>query len=145
MIVTTRKMDPNEKLRIEQYRNKRAPECFISFAEDIFCDNNKIKKALGAFESETKEKISNLESIIQKQQEQIDSLIERVSDLDEYSRKPNLIIEGLSESPNENVMIKVETMFRETLGIDGIAISTAHRMCKFIKGSHRSVIVRFVK
>ena len=66
-----------------------------------------------------------------------------------YSRKFNLIIEGLSEGGQKENQFTfkrvVERVFSQELGVEGVEIDVVHRIGQYVASRPRPVIVRFVK
>lgn len=84
-------------------------------------------------------KIQNLET-------KISTLEEKLDEYEQYSRRENLRIVGLKESPKEDVIQSIIQFSREKLKIDlsDKDISRAHRVGpKDQKGKSREIIIRF--
>ena len=134
---------------------KTAPEWFVEAFSYLIkelnilkCENETVNEVKGELKTEIKSletKVLELESTIKQQDE-------KISGLEIYSRRDNLIIEGIPESPNEDIKSKILTFFVDKLGVSNgkdISISRVHRLGKpphttphSVKRP-RSVIVRF--
>ena len=97
-------------------------------------------------------RIIDLECVKSEQDSVISKLKDNVDNLEAYSRRDNLVIEGISESPNENVRGKVLEFLKTKLDIKDaadICLSRAHRIGipphqKPSKSTHpRPIIIRF--
>ena len=87
---------------------------------------DKIKCELKAEIKTLETKVDELETIIKQQDEKIMSL-------EMYSRRDNLIIEGIPESPNEDIKSKILSFFVDNLGVPNggdISLSRVHRLGK---------------
>ena len=96
--------------------------------------------------------VKDLERSNKQQQLVIHQLTKDVKSLELYSRRENLLIDGITESPQENVEIKVKQFLKSVLkmdDVDKIQFSRIHRLgrqpYKFLKAraDPRPVIVRF--
>lgn len=77
---------------------------------------------------------------------EVKSLKDRVRSLEQYSRKNNIEISGIPETPKENVNSIVKDV-GTALGVDlqGTDISTAHRVPSFRKDRPPPLIVQFAR
>ena len=97
-------------------------------------------------------KIQKLETITEAQNKTITSLNRKITSFETYSRRDNLLIDGLSESRGEDIKRKVLTFFEDTLKVNSgkqISLTRVHRIGR-IQGNQwqgntppRTVIVRF--
>ena len=108
---------------------------------------------------ETKKTISSLEAKVEelqtKNKEQdvtIHRLSSEITSLESYMRRDNLLIDGLAESPHEDIRLKVLNFFKESLKVhrsNEILLSRVHRIgtlpppLAYGKRRPRTVIVRF--
>ena len=99
---------------------------------------------------ETRDQVEELEDKVNKLETSCSQLKRHIEHLEDYGRRENLKIDGLSESPNESVpelLEKVYDMFSTNLQIENardIKIDRCHRLGrKSNKGHPRTVIVRF--
>ena len=90
--------------------------------------------------------VQNLQKKLAEQHEANRLLKERVSDLECYSRKQNLIFDGLEETENENCEKKVLPLIKKDLGINvnENALIACHRLGQKTEGVVRPVMVRFL-
>ena len=109
-------------------------------------DNEELKKSLEYTQAE----LCDIKSTIREQDRQGDNLAvgrefsERVRNLEDYSRKNNLIIDGLDEKKEENnemLQVMVERLFRDNLEMTP-DIDIIHRLGKTNNGRPRAVIVK---
>lgn len=80
------------------------------------------------------------------QKEEIEWLNAEVERLENYQRKINLILVGVPESANETnetLAVKVQSYFRNILGVSGVGIDVTHRFGQAFKNQPKKVIVRF--
>ena len=77
------------------------------------------------------------------QKSAIDKLVQKCDDLSQYTRKPNLILDGLVEKANEDIYGEVQSFFKTQLDLrENIQISIAHRLGQGNK-TPRPVIIQF--
>ena len=139
-----------------------APMWFVEAFSYIMKELSAIKheaKSVEKFEIETKQTIVNLEEkvkTLQLKNEEQDTTIQRLSSevtsLETYMRRDNLLIDGLAESPNEDIKLKVLNFFKDSLRVrrsNQIVISRVHRIGtlppprSYGVRRPRTVIVRF--
>ena len=139
-----------------------APNWFVEAFSYIMKELSAIKseaKSVERLEIETKQTISNLEQKVQtlqtkniEQDATIDRLSSEVTSLETYMRRDNLLIDGLAESPNEDIKLKVINFFKDSLRVrrsNDIVISRVHRIGtlppprSYGVRRPRTVIVRF--
>ena len=63
------------------------------------------------------DQINELESTVKEQQKTINTMVNKLQELETQRRAHNLIIEGIAETANENVRLKVDKLFEE-LGLE---------------------------
>ena len=127
-----------------------APEWFGEAFSFLICELNRLREDIGV-----KQKLATKVNILQEEvielQTENTQLKEQIVKLETYQRRDNLIIDGLTESPHEDINVKVLTFFSDTLKIcDGrsIQITRVHRLGRPITNPNpgqrpRQVIVRF--
>ena len=139
-----------------------APNWFVNVFAYLFQELHTIKqdKDVETVKAELKSdiatlenKVSQLEPKTKQQETSIKSLEEEVLALQTYSRKDNLLIDGISESPNEDVCMKLCIFFKDKLGISNtgeIKFVRCHRLGRpphMISDSmnrHRTIIVKYL-
>ena len=139
-----------------------APKWFVNAFAYLMKELHTIKldKDVDNVKAELKNDISNLEKKVceleaktQEQDNTIKVLENEVLALQTYSRKDNLLIDGISESPNEDVSAKLRVFFKEKLGIlnaEEIQFVRCHRlgrpphMTPQRVDKPRTIIVRFL-
>ena len=98
-------------------------------------------------------RINLLENTSVLQQEEIKQLKRQIVSLESYSRRDNLIIDGIEENPGEIISEKVKVFFQNVLKLGDasqIQLANAHRLgsssyYRYKTGNHpRSVIVKFL-
>ena len=78
-------------------------------------------------------------------QKENDSLKDRVLSLEVYSKRDNLIIEGIPQQNEENCALKVKKFFSEQLKIsEDISLTRCHRTYSGQSGKNRAIICRFL-
>lgn len=109
--------------------------------------NGKLSKASEKIEvltTKTK-RIDSLEREVGLLKESNKELEERVIQLDSYSRRENILIDGLEETESEDCEAEIQTMFANKLDLNSIAIQRCHRLGKKKRGDKpRRIIVRLV-
>ena len=139
-----------------------APEWFLNVFAFLIQELHTIKtdKAVETVKDELKVEITELENKVtvleaktKAQDKTIKVLENEVLALQTYSRKDNLLIDGIGESPNEDVQAKLLCFFRDKLGIPNaneIQFVRCHRLGKpphmmpRSRVKPRTIIVRFV-
>ena len=111
---------------------------------------NAVKTELKTEINQLHVKIEQLENVNRQQSDSIKHLQDKVNDLESYSRRENLLFDGIPESPNEDLPSKLAQFIQQSLKVPGaIQFSRIHRL-----GKHqhlnpdsakrpRTVIVRF--
>ena len=90
-------------------------------------------------------KMIQMAEVIQYQGQKIDELNEKVERMETENLRPNLIIQGILETPNENCKESVTNFFQSTMGITkSIFIKKAYRMGKVKAGKHRPLSITLV-
>ena len=95
-------------------------------------------------------RIDGLEETNKQQSETIAELQEKLSNIENYSRRSNLIFEGFPESPNEDLQAKLGSFIKNALKVSGnIEFSRIHRIGKpphlvsYTSNKPRPIIARF--
>ena len=127
---------------IMQKLEQTAPEWFLEafayLAKELNTMNTETKvvvKVKEDLEGQIKifeSKVARLENSIS-QQETVKLLNEKVTNLENYSCRDNLVVEGTPESPNEDIQLKILAFFKDKLGVengDDIVLSRVHRLGK---------------
>lgn len=141
---------------------RTAPEWFVEAFAFIVTELNELKTdkvSLTAIKTElegqiqsVKKQVSNLQSVISDKDKTIASLQDEIVNLDSYSRRDNLLIEGLDEQLGENIVEKVQCFFTQILALpnaNNIKLTRVHRIGKpphLIPGPvtrPRAILVRF--
>ena len=81
--------------------------------------------------STSKGHISNLETINREQYNIISKLEEQISEIEDHSRRVNIRIDGIAESPKETweqTQLKVKKLFADTMQLPEVLIDHAHRI-----------------
>ncbi len=126
-------------------------EASIQKSEDTL--NNAIKSTSDNFEiaqSVLEKRVEFLESKLAEEQKLTQSLLARIIDLENRSRRDNLVINGISEDPNEKPEAcekKVSDFIKSKLQIeDDVSIGRCHRLGSKKSATHnRPVIIKFDK
>ncbi|XP_072144351.1 uncharacterized protein [Dermacentor andersoni] len=104
-----------------------------------------IEQKLQSFD-DTQLRLTNVEALVDRWDESATSLVRQVDDLDNRSRRNNLIIRGMQEGVQENevaLMKKVtEEVFRDILKVQVSSIERIHRLGKKTPGRNRPIIFR---
>ena len=77
------------------------------------------------------ERVSQLEAEKVEKDKSLDNLKLKINHLESYTRRDNLLIEWVPESPNEDIKTKVVSFFRDTLKMknaNSIQITRVHRL-----------------
>lgn len=128
----------------DEIKSDGAPAWFLKYVLRTNDQALELKKEVLDLKTETNKEIATLKETIEKQKTSISDLEQKVDDLDLYSRKSNLIIEGVSETPGEDIYKVVDTFFKKDLGVlDNIGISVAHRLGRAGR-EPRPIIVKFI-
>ena len=95
--------------------------------------------------SELKQSLSADKATAVAMTKRMGELDERVLQAEMYSRRSNLIIDGILETQNENIRPLLLDLFSQKLGvsIEGNLIDKCHRIGKSRPPSHRPILVRF--
>ncbi|XP_049275858.1 uncharacterized protein LOC119406243 [Rhipicephalus sanguineus] len=95
---------------------------------------------------ETRNRLATLETIVAECRDKSSSLLDQVDDLENRSRRNNLIIRGVAEDENEKeetLLKKVnDEIFSSTLKVNITSIERIHRIGKKNSGKTRPVILR---
>ena len=164
------KLSPNKDERLTDIeRNavimkvkQTAPDWYVEAFSFIMKELSTIKneaKSVERIEKETNKTISNLEAKVEelqtknkKQDAMIHRLSSEITSLESYMRRDNLLIDGLAESPHEDIKLKVLNFFKESLKLhrsNETLLSRVHRRgtlpppLTYGKMRPRTVIVRF--
>lgn len=105
-----------------------------------------IEKEMGKLQT-FEQKLAECEATCSNTSAQVSELLVKVDDLENRSRRNNLIIYGINEEPEEDVksledQIK-HKLFKDVLEIEVTSVERIHRIGKYKKNQHRPVIVRF--
>ena len=116
----------------------KAPEWFgeaftyiISTIKEQTHSTSVIQKHLESKVELLEKRISNLEKVNKEQESVITKLKENMDNLEAYLRRDNLVIEGIMESPNENIRNKVTEFLKTKLCLTDaseIKLSCVHRI-----------------
>ncbi len=93
--------------------------------------------------------VNNLSTIVKEVKKEKNDLKQKVIELEDRSRRDNLVIEGLEDSEKEGPAMcekKARTFMKETLDIDradDLVIGRVHRMGQYNKDKPRATIVKF--
>ena len=68
---------------------------------------------------------------------------QKIVDLEDYSRRENILISGVAEEKGENCLVIVQDIFNHLNG-HNIEIQRCHRTGRYRAGEHRDIIVRLV-
>ncbi|XP_064476875.1 protein unc-13 homolog C-like [Ornithodoros turicata] len=127
---------------------------------EIRCDQKKIRKEISRNSNqlaELTERVKRVESLgdeliqsnhkVAELQQSVAQLLTRVDDLENRSRRNNLVIYGLQESEAESSSSLLNTVQNELLssklGVEVSSIERIHRLGRMVAGKVRPVIVRF--
>ncbi|XP_075527050.1 uncharacterized protein LOC142559320 [Dermacentor variabilis] len=95
---------------------------------------------------ETRNRLATLEGIVADHSVETSTLVKHLDDLDNRSRRNNLIIRGIKEEDHENeetLLSKVkDEIFSATLKVNVSSIERIHRLGRRISGRTRPVILR---
>ena len=92
----------------------------------------------------TKEQIDGLNQEIDELSSELGFAINQIDDLEQYTRKYNLEIHGIAESPDENVAEKIIKLANVVnVHITNNDIDICHRMSTRRTDFHKPIIVRF--
>ncbi|XP_049527737.1 uncharacterized protein LOC119462805 [Dermacentor silvarum] len=104
-----------------------------------------IEQKLQSFD-DTQLRLTNVEAIVDRWNDGATSLVRQVDDLDNRSRRNNLIIRGMQEGTQENdaALVKkvTEEVFRDILKVQVTSIERIHRLGKKTPGRNRPIIFR---
>lgn len=105
-----------------------------------------IEKEMGKLQTFEQE-LAECEATCSNTSAQVSKFLVKVDDLENRSRRNNLIIYGINEEPEEDVksledQIK-HKVFKDVLEIEVTSVERIHRIGKYKKDQHRPVIVRF--
>ena len=108
--------------QVLQKLQQTAPEWFVEAFSYLVKELNTLKsehiaadKVKTELETEIRvleTKVVNLEGKLKKQNETVNQLNEKITNLEMYSRRDNLIVEGIAESPNEDIKGKIFAFFQ---------------------------------
>ena len=141
--------------RIKETAPEWFSEAFTFIIRTIKEESFAAKTAQGQLECKIEvleSQISNLELKREEQDTVIAKLKDEINNLESYSRRDNLVLEGIQESPNENLRDKVVDFFKKKLkqqDASNIQLSRLHRLGRPLYHSNyapvrpRPVIVRF--
>ena len=131
-----------ERNTLLQEINDKAPEWFGKAFLFLLNDLDEIRQSTKSIKCDHSEQVIQLESKVTKLQEEsleqkgiISKLVDSQLKLELYHRKNNLIIEGIVESPNENISNVVDNFLLEYLKldtdvVDSMVIIDVHRLGK---------------
>ena len=139
-----------------------APEWFVEAFSFLISELSAIKKETQGTEQvkmqmktelhKLENKISHLESEKIEQGKTLQKLQSEITQLESYTRRDNLLVDGIPETPNENIKDKMISFFRNTLKLpnaNSIQLSRVHRLGKpnhmvpYSSSRPRTVIIRF--
>ena len=134
-----------EKSTVELLKSMNAPEYFQAFANILEKKFDNTNSLLSEFKEKTNEEISYLKRKSDEQEARIKELETRIMQQETYSRKNNLIIDGIQASEKEDLYVKLDKFFEKELSIsEKIQVSICHRLGKSEKFRPAAVIVKFV-
>ena len=103
-----------------------------------------LSEQINEIKTKEKEKSENIEEIHKKETQE---LKEKLRDMEDWSRRNNLRIDGIVEDYDETWEVtekKVQSMFINNLNLDDIKIERPHRMGRGQDGKIRTVIIKLL-
>ena len=126
---------------------QKSLEFHISKVESLETKNKALEtevKSLKRTIRTTKEQIDGLNQEIDELSSELGFAINQIDDLEQYTRKYNLEIHGIAESPDENVAEKIIKLANVVnVHITNNDIDICHRMSTRRTDIHKPIIVRF--
>ena len=126
---------------------QKSLEFHISIVESLETKNKALEtevKSLKKTIRTTKEQIDGLNQEIDELSSELGFAINQIDDLEQYTRKYNLEIHGIAESPDENVAEKIIKLANVVnVHITNNDIDICHRMSTRRTDVHKPIIVRF--
>ena len=137
----------NRALRNLYKELQRSLEFHVSKVESLETKNKELEievKSLKRAVRAAEDQIDGLNEEIDELGSDLGSAINQIDDLEQYTRKHNLEIHGISESPEENVADKVIKLAKlVNVHITNNDIDICHRMSARRTDAHKPIIVRF--
>lgn len=149
-----------ESLKVIEELNKIKEEmkCYYTELSTIKDNINSGKDKVSASKSDTVSRITVLEKsflgftdkvnlYFNKIHEHIERQEERLTDLEAYSRRNCLLIHGLEENNNEQLLNLVPEFLNRTLGtnLGPLDLDRTHRIGRKKTTGHRAIIVKFIR
>lgn len=104
----------------------------------------KIKSREGeATQITLQDNVSKAEGGVIKNSAEIERLKEKLTSMEAYSRRDNLVFFNVPEETGENCSKKITDIIKERLGVTDIKFTRVHRLGAYKQGQTRAVIARF--
>ena len=141
---------------VHDVSSKKAPAWFKGFESTLVKFTSSIEKVVGELEASHHVQravidglVSNknkLEALHRTDQRRIHKLEVDLEDLQQYSRRTNVLIHGIEEEEKEDTDKKAHDLFTEQLGLPLVEkdIARSHRLGKKTEGRNRPIIVRML-
>ena len=148
------KMTTYSDSEIQEIESLGAPDWAVIMMKRQTREFTELNKNFCSFKASTEEKLDTLnktvteqQRIIAEQERKIDDVTKRLEQIENYSRKTNLLFDNIEENTAENLNVVMNKLFRETLRIQTqLEISVCHRIGQISDAKKpRPVIVKFVR
>ncbi|KAK5645249.1 hypothetical protein RI129_006549 [Pyrocoelia pectoralis] len=106
----------------------------------------RLEEKFNTFSSQFTEQLLSVRTEVDTTKKQVSELEYKIDDLEQYTRRNNLRIFGVTEERNENKDVKLKQLFESKLGIkiNTVDIDRSHRVGKNVGPRPRAIIVKFV-
>ena len=121
---------------VDKVQTLNAPDWFVAYVEFANRTHKEIKENFEGFRPTAEQELETLKTtvseqaqIISEQSKKLDDAIERISQLEHYSRKPNLVFEGIPEVIWGNTDATPQNLIKEKMLIKiPVQLSVSHRL-----------------